>query len=130
MALEDYAVDERGDIGSWVRMAAINSLGSIIAAFFQTSNIRQELLPSQYLPPDLYITAFAALLKQGSERLDTVRREAGVQITALLEIHAGLMDDPALQPWYLPGFDLLSSAFLGYLSRSYRLIFTVLISHL
>lgn len=32
-ATEDYAVDTRGDVGSWVRAAAIQTLRTILTTF-------------------------------------------------------------------------------------------------
>lgn len=112
-ALDDYTVDERGDVGSWVRVAAITSIGSVSKTLLEASDIRHSSLLHEYLPPALYLDAFAGLLKQGSSRLETVRREAGLQISSLLEAYSALAEDESVQPWRLPGFDLLTSAFLG-----------------
>ncbi|KAF8319117.1 TBCD protein [Clavulina sp. PMI_390] len=111
-ALEDYTIDERGDVGSWIRIAAINSLGSIAKTFLESSELRESPLLQESFPPELYITTFAALLKQGAERLDTVRREAGQQICSLAEARVALRDSDALRAWQLPGLDQLAQAFL------------------
>lgn len=109
-ALGDYTVDERGDVGSWVRIASVHGIGWISRALFEEL---QPTLLEQYFPSNSYFVAFAALLKQGSERLDTVRQEAGMQITNLLALHSTLLTNGALARWHPPGFELLSAAFLG-----------------
>lgn len=115
-ALEDYTVDERGDVGSWVRIAAIKSIGNISVAYFESSDLRQTGSLRACLSPDLYLECFAALLKQGSERLDTVRREAGAQISRLLKIHQVLRDDASVHDWTPPDFDKLVNTFGRYVA--------------
>jgi len=119
-ALEDYTVDERGDVGSWIRVSALHGIGSISYDLFEEPSIRSTLL-EQCLPPELYFEAFAAMLKQGSERLDAVRQEAGAQITSLIAFHSKFAAaDTPFARWHPPGFDRLSAAFLGFAFSSGR----------
>ncbi|XP_050095697.1 tubulin-specific chaperone D [Anopheles aquasalis] len=72
-ALEEYALDNRGDIGSWVREASINAL----YAFLTTC-------PSALLTKDHVQQALEAIAKQAVERIDKIRAVAGKVFTALI----------------------------------------------
>ena len=71
---DDYTNDQRGDVGSWVRLASIASISKILP-LAQGDLLTQERLDR----------IVASLLKQTVERLDNVREAAGV----LLESIAG-----------------------------------------
>ncbi|KDN39687.1 hypothetical protein K437DRAFT_8890 [Tilletiaria anomala UBC 951] len=60
--LEDYTVDQRGDVGSWVRTAAMQSLASIVEGCEARAQTGYALLDVQ-----------RSLLKQTAERIDSVR---------------------------------------------------------
>lgn len=66
----DYTVDQRGDVGSWVRLASIDALKRLFTSqsFLEVSN---------QLQMDQIESAWACLLKQSLERLDKVREAAG-----------------------------------------------------
>lgn len=73
-ALNDYKTDRRGDVGSWCRIAAMDSL--------------TELLPliAEVRPGDigkLATEAVGGMLKQMSEKLDAVRKEATRCLTSI-----------------------------------------------
>lgn len=73
--LEDYTTDQRGDVGSWVRLASIAGLRHIIDAFrAQASQLRP---PESWLPPGLFHSIVGGVTKQLVERIDTVRADAG-----------------------------------------------------
>ncbi|KAJ3775517.1 TBCD protein [Lentinula raphanica] len=80
--LNDYSVDERGDVGSWVRIACVDALGTII----ETLISRAKGIPNfeKYLPPSRYHQCIGGILKQGVERLDNVRQESGRTFLKLL----------------------------------------------
>ncbi|WFD34119.1 hypothetical protein MCUN1_000951 [Malassezia cuniculi] len=80
--LHDYAVDERGDVGSWVRIASMKALGDIITL--------------RTVPNEAVQKACAAMSTQLVERIDTVRTEAAVQLARI----AGRRD--------VPGRDMLA----------------------
>lgn len=73
--LDDYTSDERGDVGSWIRVACVHSLTAFAEVLFSHS----ENLPAfaQYFPASKYHDAVGGILKQGVERLDNVRQQAG-----------------------------------------------------
>ena len=66
LALDDYNVDRRGDVGSWCRITSMNALTAFVchanAPRFSTAVMEKVL---------------QCLLKQFSEKLDTIRRCAG-----------------------------------------------------
>ncbi|KAF8194167.1 TBCD protein, partial [Pholiota molesta] len=99
VALDDYTIDERGDIGSWARIASIQGL-TTISGFF-----------SKYLSPEKYRSIAAGLLKQGVERLDNVRQTAGVCFVTLL--NTPLPSIPGADRWRLPALPLLQELFLN-----------------
>ncbi|ESK95003.1 tubulin folding cofactor d [Moniliophthora roreri MCA 2997] len=85
--LRDYSVDERGDVGSWVRMACIRGLNTFVEILL----VKADGLPNLegYLPLEKYHRAIGGILKQGVERLDNVRLEAGRAFENLLRIECG-----------------------------------------
>ncbi|XP_055598519.1 tubulin-specific chaperone D [Uranotaenia lowii] len=72
-ALDEYAIDSRGDIGSWVREAGINAL-----FHFLTS------CPCDRLKPELVQKSLVAIAKQSVERIDKIRAVAGKIFASLL----------------------------------------------
>lgn len=70
--LTDYSTDQRGDVGSWVRIAAMNLLG-----FLMPCVSKLDTNESQYLDMQITTRFVAALLKQSVERIDKVRACAG-----------------------------------------------------
>ncbi|KLO11459.1 TBCD protein [Schizopora paradoxa] len=75
--MRDYTVNERGDVGSWVRLSCIRGLCSIIQDLIQRSHSSPFLEFPEYLPAAKYHRCVAEILKQGVERLDNVRQHAG-----------------------------------------------------
>uniref|UniRef100_A0A182NNE2 Tubulin-specific chaperone D n=1 Tax=Anopheles dirus TaxID=7168 RepID=A0A182NNE2_9DIPT len=72
-AMEEYALDNRGDIGSWVREAAINAIYAFLTK-----------CPSSLLTSELVQHAMVAIAKQAVERIDKIRAVAGKAFTALV----------------------------------------------
>ncbi|TFK27742.1 TBCD protein [Coprinopsis marcescibilis] len=101
--LEDYAIDERGDVGSWARIASIQGLTTICELFMNAAGSIPRF--EEYFPSNLYSTVVSAVLKQGVERLDNVRQEVGKGLERLLRCQYPSDD------WSLPGFQLLKELF-------------------
>ncbi|KAL1689403.1 armadillo-type protein [Schizophyllum commune] len=99
--LEDYTMDERGDVGSWIRITSIQGLRDCAIMLLQ----RPNLLPS-YLSSEVYHAAVAGILKQGVERLDNVRAEAGACMLGLLMI------SPPSEAYAIEGGDAMREMFL------------------
>ncbi|KAF9808522.1 hypothetical protein IEO21_07853 [Rhodonia placenta] len=82
--LTDYTSDERGDVGSWVRIACVKGL----TTFAETMFGHARELPNfpEYFPASRYHDAVGGILKQGVERLDNVRQQAGECFLRLLRL--------------------------------------------
>jgi hypothetical protein len=104
--LEDYTIDERGDIGSWARIACVQGLTSCIIDLFAVANSVENF--EEYLPLPKYLHAVAGILKQGVERLDNVRQEAGACFYRLLKLPPVKSGEFT---WSLPGVSFLEEIF-------------------
>ncbi|XP_053684811.1 tubulin-specific chaperone D [Sabethes cyaneus] len=72
-ALEEYAIDNRGDIGSWVREAGIHALYQLLTS-----------CPSNLLTPKMIEKCMVAIAKQSVERIDKIRAVAGKIFVSLI----------------------------------------------
>ena len=72
-ALDEYAIDNRGDIGSWVREAGINALHNFLTT-----------CPHQYMTPKHVNAAMVGIAKQAVERIDKIRAIAGKIFVSLI----------------------------------------------
>ncbi|KDQ11508.1 hypothetical protein BOTBODRAFT_457108 [Botryobasidium botryosum FD-172 SS1] len=102
--LDDYTTDERGDVGSWIRLACIEGVGSVSQCFLENSGTLQPF--EDWLPLNSYHEAIGRILKQGVERLDNVRQKAGEQIMTIVQ--QSLPDIPGIQAWRMDGQELVS----------------------
>ncbi|KAG6841983.1 hypothetical protein C0991_004474 [Blastosporella zonata] len=105
--LDDYSTDQRGDVGSWIRVACIRSLTTAIEVLVR--NARTITAFDTYLPPPLFYSALSGILKQGVERLDNVRQEAGQCFLRLC--YLPFPDVQTAAKWQLPGSSLLKGLF-------------------
>ncbi|KAJ9476833.1 Tubulin-specific chaperone D [Pseudozyma hubeiensis] len=95
--LQDYSTDQRGDVGSWVRLSSLSGLKQILIS------CRQRLSP---LPQELFQDAVGGMWKQAAERIDHVRHAAGVSV---LEVYRAYGDaEQGSQPL---GYDVVADAF-------------------
>lgn len=106
--LEDYTVDERGDVGSWIRVTCISGLTTVAHTLVSFSKVIEDY--EAYLPPQKYHMAVSGILRQGLERLDNVRHEAGECIVRLLGLPRPDVPDP--ERWDLPSAPLLRQLFV------------------
>lgn len=106
--LDDYTTDERGDVGSWIRIACIQGLTSIIETLFVVS----KNLPNfaTILPAHRYHHIVGRVLGQGVERLDNVRQIAGESFTRILRLSLPSVDDA--ECWRVRGEYLARELFL------------------
>ncbi|KAG9120785.1 hypothetical protein FRC07_003586, partial [Ceratobasidium sp. 392] len=105
--LEDYAVDQRGDVGSWVRIASLRAIASVSEALFLRKNDLANF--EDYLPHATWYNAIGGVLKQGAERLDSVRTVAGEQL--MLLVWSPIIRGSAVDSWRIPGLDKLQQSF-------------------
>jgi hypothetical protein len=113
--LKDYTTDERGDVGSWIRIACIQGLTDIVGLLFRVfllgsnsiNNVAAQL--QAYLPSEKFHIIVAGVLKQGMEKLNNVRQEAGLCVMKLLGMN--LPDGAGLDRWRLRKEGLLRQLF-------------------
>jgi hypothetical protein len=109
--LGDYTIDERGDVGSWIRVVCVKGLSSIATTLFAKTSDIPNL--QEYLPPPEYHDIVGEILKQGVERLDNVRQVSGESFLTLLQHPLPSIESGYL--WRMEGEALLRSLFLRYL---------------
>lgn len=108
--LEDYSTDQRGDVGSWIRIACIKGLAEFSDLLLQNAADIPNF--ASYFPPHKYHDAVGGILKQGVERLDNVRQQAGQEFLHLLRLP--LPNTPESTAWRIHGFELMQGLFLRY----------------
>ncbi|KAL4080682.1 armadillo-type protein [Scleroderma citrinum] len=106
--LDDYTTDERGDVGSWIRIACIEGLTSIIGDLFRVSASLPDF--ASFLPPHRYHHVVGRILRQGVERLDNVRQIAGESFIRILSLSPPSVDEP--ESWRVRGEALMRELFL------------------
>lgn len=74
-SLEDYTTDNRGDIGSWVREAAIATMETLVLSARSAG----------LLQPNRLAEAISKLVKQLAEKMDRIREAAGMTLQRLIE---------------------------------------------
>lgn len=122
--LDDYTMDERGDVGSWIRMASIRGLCMIIELLFDIgSNFEAFGSLDVWLPPSTYHEALGGILKQGVERLDNVRRQAGESFLKLLRKEPPTVQES--EKWRIHGRPLMEQLFLKYVTCYATLTFVM-----
>ncbi|GAB5356179.1 hypothetical protein AAMO2058_000268800 [Amorphochlora amoebiformis] len=110
LALKDYAIDRRGDVGSWVREAGIQALASVTPILAYTDTVLATRHQTQSSPnsnsagntssfvPMLgerrVLLLFGSLLKQMSEKIARIREAAGKAFESLMCV--GEEDEDAL----------------------------------
>ncbi|KAJ7670233.1 TBCD protein [Mycena rosella] len=82
--LEDYTIDERGDVGSWIRIACLRGLTAFCTILMPNASRLSEF--EAYFPPSKYHGIIGGILKQGVERLDNVRQDAGECFQVLVHL--------------------------------------------
>ncbi|KAE8232318.1 hypothetical protein CF326_g2657 [Tilletia indica] len=78
--LEDYTIDQRGDVGSWVRIASLTGLRHLTEEHVRYI---QEPELSTRITKEQFDKILAGVLKQCVERIDAVREHAGAQLVAI-----------------------------------------------
>ncbi|KAH9841553.1 TBCD protein [Rhodofomes roseus] len=107
--LTDYTSDERGDVGSWVRMACVKGLTSFAETLFPAAPNLDNF--AEYLPSTKYHNAVGGILKQGVERLDNVRQLSGECFMRLLMLPLPAISEGAR--WQIHGHVLMKTLFLS-----------------
>lgn len=90
-ALNDYALDRRGDVGSWVREQTMRSLLQFVETLLDENATADNLHAIQKLGADkapFYERFVGSLLQQLVEKIDRVRESAGRQLQFFFKFHA------------------------------------------
>lgn len=74
VCLTDYSTDQRGDVGSWVRIPSMELLNHVLP---RVAKLDAQSDSQRYLELASTTNLIAALLKQSVERIDKVRSIAG-----------------------------------------------------
>ena len=72
-ALSDYSTDQRGDIGSWIRITGLSALGQMLSVPTIYSQLDREMVDS----------AIGGIVKQGVEKLEPCRSQAYTTLSQL-----------------------------------------------
>ncbi|KAI8620187.1 tubulin folding cofactor D C terminal-domain-containing protein [Chytriomyces sp. MP71] len=81
VGMEDYSVDSRGDVGSWVRESCFKAW-PVVLPLFSRVNAKSVI----YLLPETSARAVKGLLRQSVEKIDRVRETAGVALHQVIEL--------------------------------------------
>ncbi|GMK59904.1 hypothetical protein CspeluHIS016_0901210 [Cutaneotrichosporon spelunceum] len=113
-ALDDYTTDQRGDVGSWVRAAAVRALSRVLVVAASATN------PLELVSQDAFTAATGGIAKQALEKLDVVRGASTAAWGNLLAANADavwswhgarcMLDGAQMRPsseWFGAGLDLL-----------------------
>ncbi|PWZ02675.1 ARM repeat-containing protein [Testicularia cyperi] len=76
--LDDYTTDQRGDVGSWVRLSCIAGIRDILTLVHSKSVLT-------WIDPGLFQSLIGGLWKQTAERIDHVRQTAGSSLMSLYQ---------------------------------------------
>lgn len=101
-ALSDYTTDQRGDVGSWVRVAAMRGLTTMVAQYkrlFHGGVLQGSVDVQVWLPEELFQAIVAGISKQVMERIDNVRIEA---VGHLLSLYCRQPDAGEADPGCFP----------------------------
>ncbi|EFN80055.1 Tubulin-specific chaperone D [Harpegnathos saltator] len=87
LALKEYTIDSRGDIGAWVREAAMIGLHIL-------TNLVSQAKLSSILNENLMACIIGGIAQQAVERIDGIRAQAGTVFSALIHSEPPLPNIP------------------------------------
>jgi tubulin-specific chaperone D len=90
-ALQDYSVDERGDIGSWVRIEALKSIMQLVHVASKQRASHAEAVKQVFGTRHVSHVMLGRVLKQAVERIDSVRTVAVECLAVLLHDEQSLL---------------------------------------
>lgn len=94
--MADYAVDDRGDIGSWVREASMTSLSHIIRMMFVTPGVFGAEEIKQRDIEEILCVVIEGLVEQSCSRIDRTRAVAGSALVSICSSFSHLSIDSDL----------------------------------
>lgn len=81
--LEDYSIDHRGDVGSWVREACMQGLAEMAPLVGQL-DLSSDEMSERYLSEEDHNQVLAKLLQQSVEKIDKMRASAAAAIIKII----------------------------------------------
>lgn len=79
-ALTDYSTDQRGDVGSWIRIAGLQALGQVLPM--------DTKLKAPRVTEEIFEQVIRGIVKQAVEKLEPVREAAALALADLREADA------------------------------------------
>ncbi|KAN0063038.1 hypothetical protein ACQY0O_004201 [Thecaphora frezii] len=104
--LADYTSDQRGDVGSWIRIACLEALTDLVTLLDRRLAAASK---REYLDEGMYDAVVAAMLKQAVERIDHLRSLAVRCVVSLWR----LQEDGEGGAWRFKGRETVRKALLG-----------------
>ncbi|RUS22812.1 hypothetical protein BC937DRAFT_86672 [Endogone sp. FLAS-F59071] len=112
--LNDYSIDQRGDVGSWVREASMRGLGVLVPL---VAKLDLLVTPEDaFLSQATRLDVVAGLLKQSVERIDRTRSCAGRVLHDILYVTRSAEESQGKTEWLLeiPGRSVLEEVMPRY----------------
>ncbi|EPQ28849.1 uncharacterized protein PFL1_03652 [Pseudozyma flocculosa PF-1] len=110
--LEDYSTDQRGDVGSWIRLACLSGLSRLLSLFRGRHRRDSTTIAErdEYVTLELYDQVVGGIMKQTVERIDHVREVAG---GCLLQLWNDERSATERQSWWrMKGGQVVKEAFI------------------
>ncbi|CDZ98449.1 Beta-tubulin folding cofactor D [Phaffia rhodozyma] len=101
--LDDYTTDQRGDVGSWIRMTCIRGTSSLVCSLLDSN---PDSI-GEWLDQTVYHRVVGTTLKLAAERLDGVRKVAGECLKDIV------LRDGQKPEWVLPASSILRNLYKG-----------------
>lgn len=95
LALSDYSTDQRGDVGSWIRVAGVKALRLVLLHLCQRNDAERG---SDTVTQETFEQIISGIARLGVEKLEPVRAAAAFAWTSLRA-------SGAVQIWDWEGFD-------------------------
>lgn len=114
-ASNDYSIDNRGDVGSWVREMSLLSLEKIVRFILSDNNANVKL--NEFLDQKQVTELFGSVIQQSVEKIDRMRRVSGQIFGSFLHGTNGdlksllkFVDDSNVHT-FIPDIDLMLKLF-------------------
>lgn len=105
--LDDYTSDQRGDVGSWIRVACLKGSTSVIISILDEPN------PGKWLNVVTFHGLVGKVLKLSAERIDGVRKAAGECLRLLVEEKPERLSvEGGSATWEIPGVAMMRELFV------------------
>ncbi|KAG0343822.1 hypothetical protein BG004_004976 [Podila humilis] len=83
--LEDYSIDHRGDVGSWIREACMQGLAAMLPLVGQLDRAMSSVGKSNhYLSEENQVEVVSKLMQQSVEKIDKIRASAAAAIIKII----------------------------------------------